>query len=579
MYLYFDRTGTLKEQITVPARVGNSGINKIYVYWDSDYAFTSADNDTTTEAWCRYKKADDTYTVNLWNDAVVKATIPYDQNRDLKFFKYGQTYKFYVFNIPDEVLTTFNQEKVQSVLFSCWFEINGSVEHEEDGDIVTMSLVAFAVEPSTQSVAEDQNINIAQWNALVKMLSGTTDFTNIDVKKITFKNSDPAADDGLSVKNNVIYWKGNEIALIKDVVTLTGHQTVGGNKDFTGTTVIRDLILRLAGNVNKAIGIYKFGEGHDDNYTINVKDPDTGGSFAIYLPQASGDLALTDDIGDATITIQKNGVDVDTFKVNAKTDKAINITVPTSNDYVATSGDQGINGNKTFWDQINIRVEDNNKTIMYLEYSDTDTEKIQSYLINSPEPADNEWELTLPDDNGTLALTKNIENALKPSILDPAVSAANDYVSKSGGSVTIAAETSYTVPVEAGYQIVATFEHGSTITDIDQETGEISFSGATGDTLYWHYNAVNFRFNIGSDYNGLYVFTHSYLTMLIPVYNLTDGKTYKFTGPGLQNAQGSVLNLVHNMKRSGQYLTIWSGNTDYPFIAGRTGILAKVKLY
>ena len=42
------------------------------------------------------------------------------------------------------------------------------------------------------------------------------------------------------------------------------------------------------------------------------------------------DLINTPTIGDATITIQKNGSDVDSFTVNDTVDKAINITVPTA---------------------------------------------------------------------------------------------------------------------------------------------------------------------------------------------------------------------------------------------------------
>ena len=42
------------------------------------------------------------------------------------------------------------------------------------------------------------------------------------------------------------------------------------------------------------------------------------------------DLINQPTIGDATLTIQKNSVTVDTFKANATTDKTINITVPTS---------------------------------------------------------------------------------------------------------------------------------------------------------------------------------------------------------------------------------------------------------
>ena len=53
-------------------------------------------------------------------------------------------------------------------------------------------------------------------------------------------------------------------------------------------------------------------------------------SFYAQPKYNSTNLALTSDIGNATLTVQKNGVTVDTFTANATSNKTINITVPTT---------------------------------------------------------------------------------------------------------------------------------------------------------------------------------------------------------------------------------------------------------
>lgn len=69
------------------------------------------------------------------------------------------------------------------------------------------------------------------------------------------------------------------------------------------------------------------------------------GSYKLTLPNKAGTVALTSDIGNATLTIQKNGTTVDTFTANATSNKTVNITVPTdTNDltngagYITSSG-------------------------------------------------------------------------------------------------------------------------------------------------------------------------------------------------------------------------------------------------
>lgn len=70
-----------------------------------------------------------------------------------------------------------------------------------------------------------------------------------------------------------------------------------------------------------------------------------------------GALPDSTTIGNATLTIQKNGADVDTFTANATEDKSINITVPTqpsdigaqpAGNYVTTDTAQTISAAKTF---------------------------------------------------------------------------------------------------------------------------------------------------------------------------------------------------------------------------------------
>lgn len=121
-----------------------------------------------------------------------------------------------------------------------------------------------------------------------------------------------------------------------------------------------------------------------DEYIWAVQSDDTYGweklgttevDLSGYVPTSRtiNDKALTEDItltasdvgalpdsttiGNATLTIQKNGADVDTFTANATEDKSINITVPTqpsdigaqpAGNYVTTDTAQTVSAPKTF---------------------------------------------------------------------------------------------------------------------------------------------------------------------------------------------------------------------------------------
>lgn len=66
-----------------------------------------------------------------------------------------------------------------------------------------------------------------------------------------------------------------------------------------------------------------------------------GSNYTATLPNKTGTLAMTSDIGNATITIQKNSTTVDSFTTNATSNKNINIAVPTKTSDLTNDGENG----------------------------------------------------------------------------------------------------------------------------------------------------------------------------------------------------------------------------------------------
>lgn len=67
----------------------------------------------------------------------------------------------------------------------------------------------------------------------------------------------------------------------------------------------------------------------------------TNGAYTATLPAKNGTLAMTSDIGNATITIQKNSTTVGSFTTNATSNKNINIAVPTKTSDLTNDGEDG----------------------------------------------------------------------------------------------------------------------------------------------------------------------------------------------------------------------------------------------
>lgn len=182
MYLYYDRYGTLKEQIVFnTARVGNSGINKIFVYWEGVEEFSDWAQELALQA--RYLLQDNTQypsaTTFQFSAIPVTAELPFDNKQDLKYFSYGKEYKFLTIDIPDNILSF--SGAVKSYIW---------VLNSQQKRILGLGAFAFMVDGNIGEVKQDETITIAQWNmiaAQLGLLSGSVIDVTCDIATNTLK--------------------------------------------------------------------------------------------------------------------------------------------------------------------------------------------------------------------------------------------------------------------------------------------------------------------------------------------------------------------------------------------------------
>lgn len=184
MYLYYDSNYTLKEIINDKAIIADSvNANKIYVMFETDQLESGYDL-----SYIRYRSGGNNYSMFYTEDLVTdpfaatpadNCYVPFNKNRDLKFFKYGKPYRFRVFNIPTEILTN------SSVSATVWYVldtdqdtqiVNGEIVNGDDDATLAMEMFAFAVNPSANKVAIDTVISLAQWSQLVILISKIAGF-------------------------------------------------------------------------------------------------------------------------------------------------------------------------------------------------------------------------------------------------------------------------------------------------------------------------------------------------------------------------------------------------------------------
>lgn len=190
MYLYFNEKGILKEIVNDEAiRLGNNDLNHIYIYWENAPEVDSM--------WVKFKLPSGETTNELsYSHIKVKKVIPYDKQRDLKYFKDYVSYDFFDISIPDGLNE--NGEVVGLNVLTEDGLVSASVRFvlTLGQAISTLGLITFNVEKSV--IQADLGINQSQFDYLLKhMLLNTTD-------TIIYKVDDITSVDASKIPNNAI---------------------------------------------------------------------------------------------------------------------------------------------------------------------------------------------------------------------------------------------------------------------------------------------------------------------------------------------------------------------------------------
>lgn len=223
MYIYLDKSGTVKEIINDEAlRQSSSNVNTMHVYFEGYL------EENISEVLATYELPSGT----ILDEAEVATEttteeIPYNAERDLKYFKYYTDYPFYVFDVADLALAESGVVRLTIRMVS-----------QASESISSMGLITFDVEQSI--IKADYGVSVSQYNYLVKQWMGSVDgnFLPLDGSKPMRGDLNMASYfiklNGLYIKNEngKLTFNGSELAKKSDVVTLSGNlETITGSKN------------------------------------------------------------------------------------------------------------------------------------------------------------------------------------------------------------------------------------------------------------------------------------------------------------------------------------------------------------
>lgn len=209
MYIYLDKQGVVKEIINDEAlRQSASNANEIYVYYDG------LQETEIGSVLATYGLPDGTITDEMEvATQTQESEIPYNAERDLKYFQYYKAYAFYHFAIADLALS---QEGVVRLMIRL---------AQKDGEYIKVAgLVCFDVEG--ELVKEDHGVSLAQYNYLVKAWVDTKGFLPLDGSKAMQGNLDMGAHNvllnGKTLKDNngALNYNGSDLAKQSDTSSL-----------------------------------------------------------------------------------------------------------------------------------------------------------------------------------------------------------------------------------------------------------------------------------------------------------------------------------------------------------------------
>lgn len=207
MYIYLDKQGIVKEIINDEAlRQSASNVNEIYVYYDG------LQESDIGSVLATYGLPD-----GIILDAMEVATqtekpkeIPYDAERDLKYFQYYKPYPFYHFAIDDVALS---QKGVVRLMLSLV---------QKNGEYIKVAgLICFDVEG--ELVKDDHGVSLAQYNYLVKAWMDTKECLPLDGSKAMRADLDMGSHSvllngkALKDKNGALNYNGKDLAKQEDL--------------------------------------------------------------------------------------------------------------------------------------------------------------------------------------------------------------------------------------------------------------------------------------------------------------------------------------------------------------------------
>lgn len=197
MYLYYDRTGKLKEVINDEAlRQGNYDINKLYIYIDRNDV---ASIDITYLLPSSLIVGPGNYTTRKSEE------IPFDQKRDIYWFKYHTTYNFFVINLEADINE--NGPLDEAGLVHCDMQMN-----LEGGGIYTLGELNFNVEENSvlnqNQVATQEYMSLSNYLFLRSIsvpYSGATKDLDLGSHKLLANYITLPNDNYIGVNDNDLY--------------------------------------------------------------------------------------------------------------------------------------------------------------------------------------------------------------------------------------------------------------------------------------------------------------------------------------------------------------------------------------
>lgn len=325
IYLYFDKTGTLKEVINDESiRRGTTNVNGLAVYcelWD-DADFTLDDIWYCQRVSCGKLTPEVSFIENL---EIMQ--VPYKKEVDYKYFKDFKQYKFYVF----EFTTEYTQYSGLNV---------GTVRFAVDDGINALGTITFNIQDNV--IKEDNNITQSQYDYLLLSYASRTlneetgrtlceliedivkeqaKITGVEYVGTTTEILALTSDEGiaLSTTNAHIYnWDAEQgtyvdsgiefmdISLSSNVATLSGNQTFTGNKVFNGSLDVSEVGSNNTSVVNKqyAENINNSAVHKAGTEAITGDKIFTGDIVAMEIKaDTHEDLVISDHFGENKITI------------------------------------------------------------------------------------------------------------------------------------------------------------------------------------------------------------------------------------------------------------------------------------